>query len=55
MLCPASPIVQVAEAVERMAISYLPPLEPSEEGGEPQERVVETWVPKKVVKVWNPK
>ena len=46
---------QVCEALERQAAEFLPPLEPAEPGGPPRPRVVETWAPKKTLKVWSPK
>jgi hypothetical protein len=46
---------QVAEALERLVVAMLPPLPPLEEGGEPRERSLEVWVPKKTLRVWNPK
>lgn len=52
---PSLPPLQVCEGLERMVATFLPPLEPAEEGGEPRERSFETWAPKKTLKVWNPK
>ena len=52
---PCPPSQQVCEALERSVETLLPPLEPAEEGGAPRQRTIETWAPKKVLKVWNPK
>jgi hypothetical protein len=53
--CPCPPPQQVCEALERSVETLLPPLAPAEEGGAPRQRTIETWAPKKVLKVWNPK
>ena len=53
-LPPAAPR-QVCDALEGL-FPQLPPLEGAEAaGGAAAERAVETWVPKKTIKAWNPK